>query len=389
VSVDTFAAIDYAVDIDSMRAGQFFPRVFRYFMKPGEYKLRASLYQYREIPEETAHKTIQVGDYTIDELKLSSVQLGSDLSLSEEQSFFVKNGYRLVPNPTRFFGTQLPLFYYYVEVYNLSHDEAAQDSLALFRTVYRADREVPVRPETKRVYQKSGTSAVLTDGFPIYTMLTGSYRLVLRVLDYATGEVTTTEKRFFCYRPDDFAHGRMPLIDDSVKTQLLQSSIDILEIIEPDSAIRLMHYLFDSRREEKRILAYSNEAKRQYLEEYWGKRELTEPDAANKYFARVAAANQRYGFLNHNGWKTDRGRVLVMYGEPDNIIRRYEEAHLPDHEVWQYERLEGGVEFIFMDKSGFGNLELVHSTKSGELKNPNWPEYAPGATGDTGGSRLR
>jgi len=34
--------------------------------------------------------------------------------------------------------------------------------------------------------------------------------------------------------------------------------------------------------------------------------------------------------------------------------------------------MEGGAEFIFYDPNGFGDYELLHSSKRGERHNPNW-----------------
>jgi hypothetical protein len=42
------------------------------------------------------------------------------------------------------------------------------------------------------------------------------------------------------------------------------------------------------------------------------------------------------------------------------------------YEIWFYNEIEGGVQFIFGDISGFGNYELLHSTKRGEVNDPDW-----------------
>jgi GWxTD domain-containing protein len=378
ILADTFSGTDIAAHRDSIQPGQFFPHVFQYFMKPGEYQLRASLVQDSVIVEDLLSRPITVRSFTAEQFALSDLQLGCDIEYTDStDSQFIKNGVRILPNPTRFYGTQMPVFYYYLEAYGLAFDSTSLDSIAVFRTILRGEDDIPARNETQRIFQKTGRSAVLSDGFPVYTLKTGSYKLRLRILDFATGQSLETEKRFFCYRPDDFAQGYQPQLDDDVKSQLVQTDLNILEIIEPDSAVELMHYLFKNSNDEDRVKAFSEEGKRAYLREYWGEREMEEPNAANEYFARVATANLRYGYFNKPGWKTDRGRVLIMYGEPDDITRNYEMAGSSDNEIWHYPRLEGGVEFVFVDKTGFGVLELVHSTKKGEIKSPHWQSNSP------------
>ena len=59
------------------------------------------------------------------------------------------------------------------------------------------------------------------------------------------------------------------------------------------------------------------------------------------------------------------------------MIRNYEQAAQSDHEIWIYQQVEGGVQFVFVDKTGFGALDLVHSTKKGEIKSPHWQSNSP------------
>lgn len=44
------------------------------------------------------------------------------------------------------------------------------------------------------------------------------------------------------------------------------------------------------------------------------------------------------------------------------------------YEIWSYNHIEGGVEFVFVDEMGTGLYELVHSTKRGERYDPDWYE---------------
>lgn len=64
----------------------------------------------------------------------------------------------------------------------------------------------------------------------------------------------------------------------------------------------------------------SREAKRQFIDAFWERRDADRRDEANlvkaAFYSRVAAANDRYhGFPR--GWKSDRGRVHIVLGAPD------------------------------------------------------------------------
>ena len=96
------------------------------------------------------------------------------------------------------------------------------------------------------------------------------------------------------------------------------------------------------------------------------------PLMRSEFLRRVALANERYPRFGKEGWRTDRGRVLIVYGEPDQIDRHPSESEGKPYETWQYYQLEGGVEFDFLDRNGFGNYELVNSTKRGEIRDDDW-----------------
>ena len=87
---------------------------------------------------------------------------------------------------------------------------------------------------------------------------------------------------------------------------------------------------------------------------------------------RVAYVNSNYGHRLREGYKTDRGRVALVYGIPDRVEALTSDSDMKPYEVWNYDTIEGGVVFIFGDTMGISELELLHSTKRGEVFNQNW-----------------
>lgn len=83
-----------------------------------------------------------------------------------------------------------------------------------------------------------------------------------------------------------------------------------------------------------------------------------------EYLARVDAANRR--FSGTGGWNTDRGGVLIQFGEPEQVERRASSGGSRPHEVWYYPRL--GRRFVFVDRGGdqFRLLEPLWDDRSGQ-----------------------
>jgi GWxTD domain-containing protein len=68
----------------------------------------------------------------------------------------------------------------------------------------------------------------------------------------------------------------------------------------------------------------SDEERRQFIEAFWLRRDPTpntlDNEFKNEYYRRIALANQRYGLKSGvPGQQTDRGRILMKFGQPDEI----------------------------------------------------------------------
>jgi GWxTD domain-containing protein len=114
--------------------------------------------------------------------------------------------------------------------------------------------------------------------------------------------------------------------------------------------------------------------KQQFLKKFWNNKnkEYGSENFQSEYFRRIETANQRYSTFQKKGWKTDRGRVYLKYGEPDEIERNPAQSDTRPYQIWHYYSIEGGVIFIFAELEGFGEYTLIHSTKRGELYDDKW-----------------
>ena len=89
----------------------------------------------------------------------------------------------------------------------------------------------------------------------------------------------------------------------------------------------------------------------------------------------IERANLVYRGTFREGWRTDRGRILLIYGEPDEYDRYPFSNDNKAYEIWRFFSVQGGVEFIFVDRRDMGDYELVHSTARGELYDPEWTRW--------------
>ncbi len=137
----------------------------------------------------------------------------------------------------------------------------------------------------------------------------------------------------------------------------------------------------------------NDEERDNFIEAFWARRDPTPDTVENEFkeehYARIAYANEHFA-AGIPGWKTDRGRIYIMYGKPDEIDSHpsggtYErpqeegggETSTYPFEDWRYRYLEGvGQEVIieFVDTCMCGDFHMtIDRSEKDALK------YVPGA----------
>jgi len=93
---------------------------------------------------------------------------------------------------------------------------------------------------------------------------------------------------------------------------------------------------------------------------FWESRDPNSATPVNEFqddfFRRLRYANQHFGTAVLPGWKTDRGYVVLKYGDPDRIERSSLSIDAPAVETWLYDDL--GRRFVFVDDEGLGDFRL-------------------------------
>jgi GWxTD domain-containing protein len=137
----------------------------------------------------------------------------------------------------------------------------------------------------------------------------------------------------------------------------------------------------------------TDEEREQFIEQFWLRRDPTPDTVENEYkeehYRRIAYANEHFS-SGIPGWKTDRGRIYIMYGPPDEIDSHpsggsYErpieegggETSTYPFEDWRYRYIEGigtdvNIEFVDPTMTGEYHMTMDPSEKDALL-------YVPGA----------
>ena len=89
------------------------------------------------------------------------------------------------------------------------------------------------------------------------------------------------------------------------------------------------YIITDEERKAFKKLATDDERER-FIEEFWRRRDpdpdTDENEFKEEYYERIAYANEHFS-SGIPGWKTDRGRIWIMYGKPDERETHPTDAH--------------------------------------------------------------
>lgn len=312
---------------------------------------------------------------------------------------FQKSGYEIIPNAQRRFGRLLPEMAVFFEVYDLRGGAEADSVFATYSILTKDGRRV-FNNRVPMVLR--GPRYAATAVFDLTSLAGGGYALEITLTDDA-GEVLASAARKF----------------DVVWSVLSWGKYD-------QEKVEDMAFLL-TEKEMKEFESLSPGEQERFLIAFWGELDPTpgtpDNEAMVEHYRRVAYADQHYGTAGVRGAITDRGKIYIKYGPPDDVqsffsdyefIRDKREmeggtnpvptdpfarvgimaggqsdalgeqrggttVHGKPYETWAYdgpgvpvrrlaERLasSAGMQFMFVDERGVGDFKLVYSTESAE-----------------------
>jgi GWxTD domain-containing protein len=193
-----------------------------------------------------------------------------------------------------------------------------------------SDKKISYEPQSSQFPWK-----ILFIPLPLEKLETGAYQIDL---EFAIGENKVDMTRNF----------RISWPNKPASLSNFELAVDALRLIAKEEEIEEM-YGFTS------VRGY------QKFKEFWRKRD---PDTSTVYnevmaefYRRVDEAVKRYSTPKENdGYKTDRGRIFIIYGSPTRTERRFLPNSAP-MEIWTYENLR--KRYIFSDQTRSGNFVLT------------------------------
>ncbi len=310
---------------------------------------------------------------------VSDIQFAWEVHEGSPDSPFEKNDLDVVPNPSRGYGLFLSRVSAYYEVYDL------RDSLGVAKTYYidhllqdPSGETVRIVPDTVRSGSREWVK-VMT--FDVSALPSGEYTLAVSVRDSADGGEANSSRSFnLLWKTGSW---------DRTEQEILNEA----------------RVLF-TEKEYDRFRSMSTGDREQYVEKFWADADPDPTSAGNplrqEFLRRVAYATRHFG-SDGKGMLSDRGRMYIRFGEPDEIERELlptqdnqldqlvaglseqnaagrtlatnDEVDTRPYEIWTYTRQGSplfpdrerttsvtGLKFVFVDESGTGRYILRYSS---------------------------
>jgi GWxTD domain-containing protein len=249
------------------------------------------------------------------------------------------------PNPSRRYGENIGSFGASGEIFDRRPDASPDATYHLYyKVANEAGDQVVVRDTT--IARRAGRTAFLLRP-RLGNIAAGSYRVsvALNVPPRpGSKDKTSTVRRDKAFD-----------VDQSRATMGFSSpqSVEVLRYIATQDELDQIGKLEDNG-------SAAEEARQTFWDSFWKRRDPTpdtpENEARDGFYQRVHYADQHFS-TGGPGWKSDMGRVYIVYGPPDEVTRNPFNFDRPPEEIWYYYRDKRT--FVFVDRDGFGRYDLV------------------------------
>ena len=323
---------------------------------PGLYNVSVNVIEQEFNTSGQAVFEINVPSFDNENLSASSIEFISKVDEGNVDNHFEKNGRVIIPNPWRRYGLLIPKLSFYYEIYNIQNP--ADEFLSIDYSILNKDN-IEVKNLSDIEVKKSGKNLSVVHAIDVTGLYSGIYTLTAEIADLQTNQKCSQSRSFEIIQIDYL------------------SNIPLLTKEEAETGGKLLEY-FAAPLEYENYKSLSLQGKTHFLINFWKQKDTSPGTPENEFLQDIIQkynyANLHFGWGNKEGYKTDKGRILIKYGMPAEIETYSSESNSAPYEIWIY-TMDKKFIFVFGDINSNGNFVLLHSTREGEVSNYSWKDY--------------
>lgn len=266
---------------------------------------------------------------------------------------FHHRGYFIQPNLSSLYEFPQDTLIFFFELFVQQKDTG---NLIINEVVIRSRDQKPVlRKPPKIIKREKRNQFFLLDFIPLIGLPSDTYELFVEVIE------PTLNQKLLSKSP--FSYKRFTLNLDELIPDTLLDIISFINYFATPQEINEFKGL------------QTKDSRKMYLYRFWRKFDINpqteENEFVKEFIERVIEADKKFRHGKNLGRYTERGRIYIKYGPPDEIEKHVQTATNRDYEIWYYYR-RGELRFIFMDLEMNGNFRLIFSSIPDEPTRPDW-----------------
>lgn len=372
----------YNLKSPKVKAGEAIPNFIdqqRINIEPGLYNFEIKI---RDVNNPEAKELVFVDVINVgfrpDFIEFSGIQYIEKYSETVSQNILSKNGYDLIPYVHDFFPNTMNRLTVYVEIYNTDKVLSADSVFLVKYGIEKVSGQQFIESYTKVKKNAIKPMLAILGDFNIDGLPSGNYHFRIDVVDKNNNIITTKRSYFQRSNPQtgvdivNFDKLDKMVIDNTFIEEITSSDTlnDYLKCLLPVANDREKGVILDAVKNTdttmKQVIFYTFWKSRNYLE------------VENEWLAykeKVAYVNKAYGSSIKKGYESDRGRVFLQYGEPNNVQKSDFEPSAYPYEIWHYYVIgnQRDKRFVFYNPMLVGDdYQLLHSDAQGEIYDKNW-----------------
>lgn len=173
----------------------------------------------------------------------------------------------------------------------------------------------------------------------------GYHKIIIDITDPISKAVNKTEDYFSIRKKNDSNYRLFVNLEDEIA---------LLKYFLPSNKTKIWNEITDA-------------GKLKFINRFWEVNNSNTSNKDNDFFVlireRIQYCNEHFSHFK-DGWNTDRGRIYIKHGKPDDII--YGDTGLDTkyaqkkYEIWKY-RINNNYTYLFLDFQTNGNYKLIYS----------------------------
>jgi len=213
--------------------------------------------------------------------------------------------------------------------------------------------------------------------FDLTKVPSGSYRLSCKVTD-SVGTVFSERETYFTRENFEEAETTIPtLTEKDIEKEFVGPMTD-KELTYNLKALQHTIGNDDAAQFQKTITVGTLSEKKLALYTYWLKKNAALPEQAfDEFTYNIKIVEKNFGTASKAGFETDRGKIILKYGKPNDVWTVDNEFNALPYEIWIYEKVmildQKNVRFLFFNSENKKNTyTLLHSTSKYEVSDMAW-----------------